>query len=251
MEEVNHMAERMAASQEQSNKWGGVFSSLPAFDLAPVRTAFIIVDMQYLDAHRDYGMGAAAKQQGTEAKYDYYFSRIEHVVIPNILKMQQICRQRGIEVIFLRIASLVKDCRDVSAIHKRLKLFAPAGSKEAEILEEIKPTENEIVITKGCSGAFNGSNLDQILANMGIKNLMFAGVVTNYCVETSVRDAGDRDYNVILLDDGCAALTPEQHRLALEVLDDCYCKVMTTDEAMALIEALAATHAETPLATAR
>jgi nicotinamidase-related amidase len=251
MEEVKCMAEHIAASQEQLNKWGGVFSSLPAFDLTPARTAFIIVDMQYLDAHRDYGMGAAAKGQGTEVKYEYYFSRIEQVVIPNIQKMQQICRQHGIEVIFLRIASLVKDCRDVSAVHKRLKLFAPAGSPEAEILEGIKPTENEIVITKGCSGAFNGSNLDQILANIGIKNLIFGGVVTNYCVETSVRDAGDRDYNVILLDDGCAALTPEQHRLALEVLDDCYCKVMTTDEAAALIEALAATHAETPLATAR
>ncbi len=244
------MAERRAASQEQSNKWGGVFNSLPAFDLTPARTAFIIVDMQYLDAHRDYGMGAAATQQGTEAKYEYYFSRIEHVVIPNIQRMQQICRQRGIEVIFLRIASLVKDCRDVSAIHKRLKLFAPAGSKEAEILEEIKPMENEIVITKGCSGAFNGSNLDQILANLGIENLMFAGVVTNYCVETSIRDAGDRDYNVILLDDGCAALTPDQHRLALEVLDDCYCKVMTTDEAVALIESVATTRAEPRLATA-
>jgi nicotinamidase-related amidase len=245
------MAERMVDSQDQSNKWGGVFSSLPTFDLAPERTAFVIVDMQYLDAHRHYGMGAEAKKQGTEAKYEYYFSRIDTVVIPNIQRMQRVCRQRGIEVIFLRIASLVKDCRDVSAIHKRLRLFAPAGSKEAEILAEITPRENELVITKGCSGAFNGSNLDQILANMGIKNLIFSGVVTNYCVETSVRDAGDRDYNVILLDDACAALTPEHHRLALEVLDDCYCKVLTTDAAIAVIEALSAKEAHISPAMAR
>jgi nicotinamidase-related amidase len=245
------MAERMAHAQDQANKWGGVFSSLPAFDIVLAQTAFVIVDMQYLDADRHYGMGAEAQQQGTAAKYEYYFSRIENVVIPNIQQMQQVCRQCGIEVIFLRIASLVKDCRDVSAIHKRLKLFAPAESKEAAILEEIKPMDNELVITKGCSGAFNGSNLDQILANMGIKNLIFSGVVTNYCVETSVRDAGDRDYNVILLDDACAALTPEQHRLALEVLDDCYCKVMTTDQAIALIEELAAKHAHISPAVAR
>jgi nicotinamidase-related amidase len=236
------MTDQMADFHDQANKWGGVFSSLPAVDLAPAQTAFIIVDMQYLDAHRHYGMGAQATKQGTAAKYEYYFNRIETVVIPNIQRIQQLCRQRGIEVIFLRIASLVRDCRDVSAIHKRLKLFAPAGSKEAEILAEIEPSENELVITKGCSGAFNGSNFDQILANMGIKNLIFSGVVTNYCVETSVRDAGDRDYNVILLDDACAALTPEQHRLALEVLDDCYCKVMTTDAVIAFIEELAAKH---------
>lgn len=242
------MAQRMAGLQDPTNKWGGVFTNLPDFALAPECTALVIVDMQYLDAHRDYGMGAEATKQGTEAKYAYYFSRIENVLIPNIQKLQQVCRQCGIEVIFLRIASLVKDCRDVSPIHKRLKLFAPAGSREAEILDEIKPMDNELVITKGCSGVFNGTNFDQILANMGMKNLIFAGVVTNYCVETSVRDAGDRDYNVILLDDGCAALSPDHHRLALEVLDDCYCKVMTTDDVMRLIQACTA--AATPAVAA-
>lgn len=234
------MAQPLSDAPDQANKWGGVFSSLPDFDLAPARTAFVIVDMQYLDAHRDYGMGATAKQQGTEAQYAYYFGRIEDVVLPNLQKLLAACRQGGIEVIFLRIASLVKDCRDVSPIHKRLKLFAPAGSREAEILDEIKPLDNEIVITKGCSGVFNGTNFDQILANMGIQTLIFAGVVTNYCVETAVRDAGDRDYNVILLEDGCAALSPEHHRLALEVLDDCYCKVMTTDDMIRLLQELPA-----------
>jgi nicotinamidase-related amidase len=150
----------------------------------------------------------------------------------------------------LRIASLVKDCRDVSPIHKRLKLFAPAGSREAEVLDELKPMDNELVITKGCSGVFNGTNFDQILANMGIKNLIFAGVVTNYCVETAVRDAGDRDYNVILLDDGCAALSPDHHRLALEVLDDCYCKVMTTDDVLRLIQECIADSATPAVAAA-
>lgn len=58
----------------------------------------------------------------------------------------------------------------------------------------------------------------------------------NYCVETSVRDAGDRGYNVILLSDGCAGLTAEQDRLAMEVLDNSYCKVKTTDEVIELIE---------------
>ena len=244
------MAQRMSGLHNPTNKWGGVFTSLPDLALAPERTAFVIVDMQYLDAHRDYGMGAEAKKQGTEAKYAYYFSRIEDVLIPNIQKLQQICRQCGIEVIFLRIASLVKDCRDVSPIHKRLKLFAPAGSREAEVLDELKPMDNELVITKGCSGVFNGTNFDQILANMGIKNLIFAGVVTNYCVETAVRDAGDRDYNVILLDDGCAALSPDHHRLALEVLDDCYCKVMTTDDVLRLIQECIADSATPAVAAA-
>lgn len=229
----------MSQDPETGNKFSGVMQSLPEFQLSPQDTAFIIVDMQYLDAHRDYGIGAEAKTLGTAEDFDYFFTRIENLLIPNIQRMQAACRDQGVEVIFLRIASLVNDCRDVSPIHKRLKLFAPANSKEAEILEEIKPLDNEIVITKGCSGAFNGTNLDQILGNMGLKNLIFCGVATNYCVETSVRDAGDRDYNVILLHDASAGFTQEQDEMAFQVLNETYAKVKSTDEVLGQIRALA------------
>ncbi len=228
----------MTQDAETANKFSGVMKSLPEFDLSPQDTAFIIVDMQYLDAHRDYGIGAEAKTLGTAEDFDYFFSRIENLLIPHIRQMQAACREKGVEVIFLRIASLVNDCRDVSPIHKRLKLFAPANSKEAEILEEIRPLDNEIVITKGCSGAFNGTNLDQILANMGLKNLIFCGVATNYCVETSVRDAGDRDYNVILLHDASAGFTQEQDEMAFKVLNETYAKVKSTNEVLTQIRNL-------------
>ena len=228
----------MVQANETANKFSGVLKSLPEFELSPDDTAFIIIDMQYLDAHRDYGMGAEAKALGTAENYDYFFSRIDDLLIPNIQKMQEACRERGIEVIFVKIASLVNDCRDVSQEHKRLKLFAPANSKEAEILEEIKPLDNEIVITKGCSGAFNGTNLDQILANMGLKTLIFCGVATNYCVETTVRDAGDRDYNCILLHDASAGFTPEQDQMAFQVLNETYSKVKSTDEVLHQISRL-------------
>ena len=220
----------MVRIHEPSNKFSGVFKGLPEFKLSPEDTAFVIIDMQYLDAHRDYGIGAEAQLAGTAEEYDYFFTRIEDLLIPNIQEIQKVCRERGIEVIFVKIASLVNDCRDISEEHKRMRIFAPANSKEAEILEEIKPWDNEVVITKGCSGAFNGSNLDQILANLGLKNLIFCGVATNYCVETTVRDAGDRDYNAILISDASATFSPEQDEWACKVMDNVYAKVKTTDE---------------------
>ena len=229
----------MAQDAEVQNKFSGVLKSLPEFELSAEDTAFVIIDMQYLDAHRDYGMGAEAKELGTSENYDYYFSRVEDLLIPNIQKVQAACREKGIEVIFVRIASLVNDCRDVSPIHKRLNLLAPAKSKEAEILEEIKPLENELVVTKGCSGVFNGTNLDQILANMGLKTLIFSGVATNYCVETSVRDAGDRDYNVIMLHDACAGFTERQDQMAFEVLNETYAKVKSTGDVLEQIASVA------------
>ena len=233
------MNDRVSFNEAKHNKWMGVLQPHPDFQLVPNQSAFVIVDMQYLDAHRDYGMGATARKLGVEAAYEYFFDRVENTVIPNIQRLQQVCRRHSIQVIFLRIASLVNDCRDVSKMHRTAGLLAPADSKEAQILEEIQPLENELIITKGCSGAFNGTAFDQILRNMGIQNLIFSGVGTNGCVETTVRDAGDRNYNVILVSDACAGYTPEEEQFAYRILDEQYCKVKTTEETIALIESYA------------
>jgi len=213
----------------RSEVFDAVFHSVD-FKIVPKKTALFVIDMQYLDAHRDYGMGAAAKKQGVTAKYDYYFRRLDDVVVANIKRLLKVCRKAGVEVIYPRIASLVKDCRDVSIEHKRINLLAPAGSRESEILDEIKPLDNELIITKGASGVFNATAIDQILRNLGVDTLIMTGVVTNYCVETAVRDAGDRGYNVILVEDCCAAMSEEHQRLALEILNGIYCVVRSTDQ---------------------
>ncbi len=218
----------------------GSLDFLPDFEVVPKRTAFLIIDMQYLDAHPDYGMGRRAKETGTADRYIYYFDQVGQI-IPRIQTLQAVCREWGIEVIFVVIASYVKDCRDVSLEHKRLKLLAPAGSKEAQVLEEISPLENEIVLIKGCSGVFNGTAIDQILRNLGVDTLIVSGVVTNGCVETAARDASDRSYNVILLSDACATVTPEDHYYALRSLNNVFCKVMTTQEVVELIKRSTAT----------
>lgn len=213
----------------RSEVFDAVFTPIE-FDIVPKRTALVIIDMQYLDAHRDYGMGADAKRQGVTTKYEYYFNQLEKVVIPNTQRLLSVCRSAGIQVIYPRIASLVNDCRDVSIEHKRINLLAPAHSREADILDEIKPIANEIVISKGASGVFNSTAIDQILRNLGIDTLLMTGVVTNYCVETAVRDAGDRGYNVVLVADACAAMSEEHQRLALEILAGIYCVVRSTDQ---------------------
>ena len=96
------------------------------------------------------------------------------------------------------------------------------------------------MISKGASGVFNSTAIDQILRNLGVDTLLMTGVVTNYCVETAVRDAGDRGYNVVLIEDACAAMTAEHQRLALEILSNVYCVVQTTDQVISEIEATGA-----------
>ena len=227
----------------------GIFGEI-GFKLDPKKTALIIIDMQYLDAHRDYGMGADAKRLNVTAKYDYYFDQLDNVVVPNTKRLLDVCRKVGIQVVYPRIASLVKDCREVSFEHKRIRLLAPANSRESEILDEIKPVENEIVISKGASGVFNSTAIDQILRNLGIETLLVTGVVTNYCVETAVRDAGDRGYNVILIEDACAAMSAEHQRLALEILAEVYCVVQTTSQVIEQVKAAAGLDAKSSLSLA-
>lgn len=70
----------------------GIFGEID-FRLDPKKTALIIIDMQYLDAHRDYGMGADAKRLNVTAKYDYYFNQLDTVVIPNTKRLLDVCRK--------------------------------------------------------------------------------------------------------------------------------------------------------------
>jgi nicotinamidase-related amidase len=232
------MTDHIAGADERWDRWGGVLGSLARIELPPRTTALVIVDMQYSDAHRDFGIGAKAKRLGAEAQFAYYFDRLESLVVPNIRRAQEVCRAAGIEVIFLRIASQLRDGRELNAMQKRSgTLVATIGSKETEILEELAPRDDELVINKGSSGVFNGTAFDQLLRNMGIDNLIFCGVGTNYCVETSIRDAGDRNFNVVMLSDGCAARNAEHERLAAEILDGVYCRVMTTDEMIRIVDA--------------
>jgi nicotinamidase-related amidase len=100
----------------------------------------------------------------------------------------------------------------------------------------LKPLENEIVLPKTASGVFNSTAVDQILRNLGIENLVVTGVVTNNCVENAVRDACDRGYAVILVEDGCAAVTEELHLAALRAMRDHFAKVKSTAEVLGMLK---------------
>jgi nicotinamidase-related amidase len=204
---------------------------LPEVRLKRRNTALLIVDMQYLDAHKDYGMFLSARQKGVQDALNYYRDRLE-TIVPNIAKLQNAFRKKRMEVIQTKIASLTLDGRERSRGHRDKGIFAPKGSKDAEILEDLQPTENEIVLPKTASGVFNSTAIDQILRNLGIENLVVTGVLTNNCVENAVRDACDRGYAVVLVEDGCAAVSEEMHLAALRAMRDHFAKIKTTAEVM-------------------
>jgi nicotinamidase-related amidase len=193
--------------------------------------ALLVIDMQYLDAARGFGIFKDLSAAGTPLdQMSYYFDSLREYVIPNIQRLLKTFRDTKMEIIHTRIQSLTQNGRDRSNGHKRLDILAPPGSKEAEFLPEVAPQNDEIVMNKTASGVFSSTNLNYVLQNLGIHELMVAGVYSNECVETTIRDACDLGYLVSMVEDACTTVTPELHKATITTLKDRYAEVLITDQ---------------------
>ena len=197
--------------------------------LRPRDHALLVIDMQYLDAAPGHGVFADPSNAPAS---EYYFETLAKTVIPNIKRLQTAYRELGREVIHTRIRSLTPDGRDRSPGHKRLGLHAPPGSREADFLDELAPEPGEIVIDKTASGVFSATNIEYVLRNLGIRALAVAGVYTNECVDTAIRDGSDLGFHMTLVQDACTTVTPELHASTIRTLRDRYCRVVRTSSAV-------------------
>ena len=113
----------------------------------------------------------------------------------------------------------------------------PRGSSDAQVLAEIAPAEDEMVFRKTSSSVFVSTNIDFVLRNLEVRSLIVAGLMTDQCVESAVRDACDLGYLVTLITDACATDSAERHEQSLIGIRG-YCRQRTTEELLAEITAL-------------
>lgn len=196
--------------------------------LDPKTTALLVIDMQstYLE-DKD-------TPQET-ARWQPFYNRMRDTVIPNNAKMIAECRKRGVEVIFARIACHKDDGRDRSLSQKKPGfnyLLMPKDREDGQVIPELAPQGDEIVVMKTTDSALTGTNLRILLHNMGIKDVVVTGIFTDQCVSSSVRSLVDESYGVVVVDDCCAAATMELHRHELEIINMIYCHVVQLDEAL-------------------
>lgn len=143
----------------------------------------------------------------------------EHNTIKRIARIQEQFRQQGHPVIHVR----VQFSEGYPEIYKNSKIYAPVTEKQAllrhtwgtEFLPEVAPEEHEAIITKHRISAFFRTRLELILSSLEIKNLYLCGVSTNLAINTTVREAHDRDFNTYVLADACIDTDTQTHASAL------------------------------------
>jgi nicotinamidase-related amidase len=141
--------------------------------------------------------------------------RFRTVTLPAAQRALALARRAGLEVIHTVIANLTADGRDRSLDYKRCAMgFAP-GSRAAAVIEELTPGVDELLLAKSSSSPFSSTTLDYLLRNIGIHTLVVIGLLTDQCIDHTVKDAADRGYRVVCLSDACQAETPERHDQAL------------------------------------
>jgi ureidoacrylate peracid hydrolase len=191
-------------------------------------TALLFVDVQNFSAEgggQYDGLDAAAVQ----ADYGYFFQELSERAVPNMQRLQRAFRESGIEVMYTVIESLTQDGRDLSLDYKISRLFCPKGSRDAQVINAIAPKGDEIVIPKTSSSVFISSNIHYVLGNLGVKHLVVCGLLTDQCVDSTVRDACDFGYLVTLVTDACATHSEARHNSSI-ANNRGYCRQCTTDE---------------------
>jgi len=187
------------------------------------RAALLVIDVQ----------NGTCGPKDAEVRPEFYKAAALRV-IPNIAALLDSFRNAGLEVIYTVIQDLTADGRDRSLDYKLSNLGFPKGSHEAQVVSELVPLPDEIVLPKTSSSVFNSTNIDYLLRNMGIEDVFVAGYLTDQCIDHAVKDGADRGYYMTCVHDACAAETEARHAAALQCFKG-YCRTLSTEDVLDLV----------------
>ncbi len=201
----------------------------------PQHSALLFIDVQNFGAHRKGAEFVNLPDTELHEEYGWYFDELDNRAIPNMQQLQAASRAAGLEVMYTTIESLTKDGRDRSLDYKITGFNIPKGSWDGKVIDALKPDDDEIVLPKSSSSVFVSTHIDYVLRNLGIKQLVISGLITDQCVESAIRDACDLGYLVTQVTDACLTYSPQRHENSLSAIKG-YCRQRTTAQ---LIDELA------------
>jgi ureidoacrylate peracid hydrolase len=189
-------------------------------------TALVIVDMQ----------NAFCNDKGSMVTRGFDITGLKKPVEPCI-RLAKAARAAGVPVIQtqyvrhpdyvdagLAVRELMPGALKVASLH--------IGSWDAAIIPELGPDPHDVIITKNRPSAFFSTQLESFLNAMKIENLVVCGVTTNMCVETTVRDAAQRDYRVFVAEDAVGEVDPKRHTMALRAMAHMFATLTKVDDVL-------------------
>jgi nicotinamidase-related amidase len=207
-------------------------------DVAKSHTALLIIDVQNTYLERPDRASLSPEDQRRYDAWTPFHRRMHDIVLPRTADLLTACRKNGVECLFARIACHTKDGRDRS-LSQRMpgwnNLLLPKDEPPSQVVPELTPVGDEIVVTKTTDSALTGTNLRLILTNLGIKTVVCCGIFTDQCVSSTVRSLADESFNVVVVEDCCAAASDDLHNKELEIINMIYCHVMSSGELKALM----------------
>ena len=195
-------------------------------DLVEGKTALLVIDMQ----------NSFLKPEGAMSKLGFDCEKLREA-IPGTERLVAGARAKQIPIIYTQYA-YEPDFKDggwlVEGIMPALREvnLCVRGSWDAEIIASLTPRNKESVVQKNRPSAFIATQLESMLGAMEIENLVVCGVTANMCVETTVRDACQRDIRTVVVKDAVAEVDDDRMKIAMMAMEFFFAKIMTVSEVL-------------------
>lgn len=202
------------------------------------KTALLVIDVQNTYLERPDPASLKGRELERYHAWTPFHERMHGLVIPTIDRLLRAFREKELDVLFARIACQFADGRDRSLSQKKPgwnNLLLPRDEPSSQIAEAVAPRPGEIVVTKTTDSALTGTNLRLTLANIEIAHVVCVGIFTDQCVSSTVRSLADESFDVIVVEDACAAGDHGLHMRELEILNMIYCNVMSCDDLLSYL----------------
>ena len=208
----------MASIRWQAPSSGGY--AITEWEIEPRATALLLLDLQTGNVDSDRGCGPDLRSRFPR-QAAYYYEALSTRALVAAGDLLAFFRAQRLPVVHAHSGLALPDGRDVAGWSWRAQLggraasvpcLLPPGDPDGQAWPELAPLAGELTMLKQTLSPFNGTALDQYLRNMGVQNLVLAGVLTNGAVESTARNAGDRGFNAIVAADACAALSPQDQQ---------------------------------------
>jgi ureidoacrylate peracid hydrolase len=177
-----------------------------------------------------------------KGSYDLLGMETSHYreIIPNISYLINLCRNARIPVFYTQAVREASGIDLLTNSHRILpksreerimkKPICVRGTWDADIVDEIKPLSEDYIVVKRRDSAFHDTEIEVWLRSLGVDTIIFSGIDTSICVETSLRDAFNIGYDIVLISDATASSNKKHYESTLDNVNGYYGLVMDLKE---------------------